>query len=135
MNRKQITTTDYHKILSHIEKGSFRAKSTQIVDKLVSKLDKALRISPVQVPKSIVTMNSCVVLQNTLTGSENIVTITYPHEADPAKGKVSLFTPIGVALLGCKVGDTASWAISSRVSHYMVKRILYQPEAAGDYHL
>jgi regulator of nucleoside diphosphate kinase len=38
-------------------------------------------------------------------------------------------------MLGYEVGDTFEWDVPGGVRRLKVKQILYQPEAAGDYHL
>lgn len=60
-------------------------------------------------------------------------TLVFPEDADPGKGRISVLAPIGTGMLGCRVGDTFEWDTPSgkRVIH--VKRIIYQPEAAGDF--
>jgi regulator of nucleoside diphosphate kinase len=63
------------------------------------------------------------------------VTLTYPDEADNRKMKISVFSPIGVALLGCQEGDIASWRVPSGIGRFKVLRVTYQPEAAGHYFL
>jgi regulator of nucleoside diphosphate kinase len=35
--------------------------------------------------------------------------VTYPSEADIAQNKVSIFTPIGTALIGLGVGESIEW--------------------------
>jgi len=46
-----------------------------------------------------------------------------------------VLAPIGMAMLGYRVGDTFEWEVPAGISHLRVLEILYQPEAAGDYHL
>jgi regulator of nucleoside diphosphate kinase len=38
-------------------------------------------------------------------------------------------------MLGYSVGDTIEWPVPEGLRRIQVKEILYQPEAAGDYHL
>ena len=49
--------------------------------------------------------------------------------------KVSVFSPIGTAILGYREGSTIEWEVPSGTSTIIIKKILYQPEAAGEYHL
>jgi regulator of nucleoside diphosphate kinase len=43
--------------------------------------------------------------------------------------------PLGMALLGYRKGDIVKWTVPSGVKKLRVDDIIYQPEAAGDYHL
>ena len=51
------------------------------------------------------------------------------------QGKISILAPIGTAMLGYEVGDSFEWDVPAGKRRLLVKRILYQPEASGDYHL
>jgi regulator of nucleoside diphosphate kinase len=37
-------------------------------------------------------------------------------------------------VLGYRVGDTVEWKVPAGLKKLRVKEIVYQPEAAGDYH-
>ena len=43
------------------------------------------------------------------TGRVQTVTLVYPNEADIAKGRASVLTPIGTALIGLAVGKSINW--------------------------
>ena len=68
-------------------------------------------------------------------GEELVLTLVFPEDADLAENKVSVLAPIGMAMLGYRVGDVFEWQVPAGVSRLKVLEILYQPEAAGDYHL
>ncbi len=46
-----------------------------------------------------------------------------------------MLAPIGTAMLGYEVGDVFEWAVPAGTRRLQIKEILYQPEAAGDFHL
>ncbi|PKM28476.1 MAG: GNAT family N-acetyltransferase [Gammaproteobacteria bacterium HGW-Gammaproteobacteria-12] len=41
----------------------------------------------------------------------------------------------GAAILGYQEGDAIDWRVSDRTRRIEIRKVLYQPEAAGDYHL
>ncbi|MEL7610402.1 MAG: GNAT family N-acetyltransferase [Bacillota bacterium] len=86
------------------------------------------RLSP-----KVVTMNSKALLY--LNGKEEEVSLVYPHEADRIGKKLSVLSPVGTAILGYSEGDDIEWEIPSGTADITIKKILYQPEAAGHYHL
>ncbi len=49
--------------------------------------------------------------------------------------KLSVFSGIGTAILGYKGGDAIDWRIQDRTRCIRIEKVLYQPEAAGDFHL
>ena len=46
-----------------------------------------------------------------------------------------LASGIGTAILGYKEGDAIDWRIPDRTRRIWIEKVLYQPEAAGDFHL
>jgi regulator of nucleoside diphosphate kinase len=64
-----------------------------------------------------------------------VFTLVFPAEADYERGRLSVLAPIGMALLGYRAGETVEWKVPSGVRRLKIEQVLYQPEAAGDYHL
>jgi regulator of nucleoside diphosphate kinase len=65
-------------------------------------------------------------------GEERVTTLAYPHGANPDRGRISVMTPIGTALLGQKVRNVVRCSTPDGTKRYQVKRIIYQPEAAKE---
>jgi regulator of nucleoside diphosphate kinase len=68
-------------------------------------------------------------------GEEMILTLVFPKDADISQDKISVLAPIGTAVLGYHVGDTIEWEVPDGIRKLEVRKILYQPEASGDYDL
>ena len=100
---------------------------------LEHEIERAIVVDPRQVARDVVTMNSRALLQ--LDDEEVEVALVYPEEADDSAGKLSVFSGIGTAILGYKEGDAIDWRIPDRTCHIRIGKVLYQPEAAGDFHL
>jgi len=97
-------------------------------------LDNAEFIKPQDIPADVVTMNSLFTIVETESGSTNKLMLCYPSDAEPAKGYISVLSPVGASLLGRKAGTVAQWATPNGEQHFaVVKEILFQPEASGDY--
>ncbi|VCU68272.1 Regulator of nucleoside diphosphate kinase [Pigmentiphaga humi] len=95
-------------------------------------LDQADQLEPSEMPADVVTMHTRVEVQDE-TGTR-LLTLCYPHEADAAQGLVSVFSPLGAALLGVRVPGTISWTPPDGERRELrATRIDYQPEANGDY--
>jgi regulator of nucleoside diphosphate kinase len=132
--RMFITISDYERI-REVTDDSWKGKNPELIDRLMENLKTAKMIPPANISGNIVTMNSCVMLKNVATGQQADITVTYPHDADNMQRKVSVFSPIGAALLGCQEGDIVSWKVPQGMGKFQIVKIKYQPEAAGDYHL
>ena len=61
--------------------------------------------------------------------------LVYPQDADDSAGKLSVYSDIGTAILGYKEGDAFDWRIPNRTRRISIEKVLYQPEAAGDFDL
>ncbi len=129
-----ITNLDRERIKKILDELSERNQSSvKSVKKLEDELNRALIVDPRQVPQDVITMNSKALLQ--LNDEDIEVSLVYPKDADLGTMKLSIFSPIGTAILGYKEGDTIEWEVPAGTSKIHIKKILYQPEAAGDYHL
>ena len=77
------------------------------IGELGYKLANAQVIDPAKVPKDVVRFGSTVVVENVDTQEEVEYQVVGPDEADIDKGKISVSSPLGKALLGKKPGDEA----------------------------
>lgn len=100
---------------------------------LEHEIERAVVVDPLQVPHDVVTMNSRALLQ--VDDEEVEVALVYPEDADGSAGKLSVCSGIGTAILGYKEGVALDWRVSNRTRRIRIGKLLYQPEAAGDFHL
>jgi len=101
---------------------------------LRAELDRADVVEPADMPPHIVTMNSTVVFEDESDGEKLTLTLVYPAGAG-ASGTVSIFAPVGSALLGLARGQHIDWPMpDGRKRRLKVLEITYQPEAAGHLH-
>lgn len=85
------------------------AHAHEVDERLGDELERAVIVPSTQIPPDIVTMNSRVTFVDAATGATSTVVLVYPHDADAAHGKLSVFAPIGAALLGLAVGQVITW--------------------------
>lgn len=131
-----ITEFDKHRLSELVEELQRTGYAhREALRGLEGELNRAIVVSSQEVPPEVITMNSRVRLYDVDLEEDLIVTLVFPEAADPAEGKVSVLAPIGMAMLGYRVGDTFEWQVPNGISRMKVLEILYQPEAAGDYHL
>jgi len=131
-----ITDTDrdrLEKLLLGTRQWSSRDKAH--LQALEEELDKAHTVESREIPGDVVTMRSQVRVRDMKSGAEMDISVVFPSEADSEQGKISVLAPIGTALLGYRVGDVVEWKVPGGLRRLKVERILYQPEAAGHYHL
>lgn len=133
-SRIYITETDMKRLNKLLQ---FYLHDVKVPDEFIrdleNEINRATVIDSTEVAGDIITMNSRVLLH--LDGEETEVTLVYPKDADMNNNKLSVFSPIGTAILGYNEGSVIEWEVPSGVTKIHIKKILYQPEAAGDFHM
>ena len=131
-----ITETDVKRLADLLAVAEeFNYKDRDDLKKLVTELERAKVVNSPEVPRDVVTMNSKVVIVDEDTQEEMVYTLVYPKDANVEAGRLSVFAPLGTAILGYREGDTIEWEVPRGTRRLRVKEVAYQPEAAGDYHL
>lgn len=100
---------------------------------LEHEIERATVVDPRQVAQDVITMNSRALVQ--LDDEAVEVALVYPEDADDRAGKLSVCSGVGTAILGYKEGDAFEWRLRNRTRQIRIEKVLYQPEAAGDFHL
>lgn len=106
-----------------------------ILENLQEEIGKCQIVQSHQVPANVVTLNSRVRLRDLDADQEMVLTLALPGAANFEEGRISVASPVGTAILGYAAGDTIEWNVPSGTKRIRIEEILYQPEAAGDYHL
>jgi len=131
-----ITQFDLERLQRLLQEAKYTGyRKSEYLEKLQEELERAEIVSPKEIPGDVITMNSIVCLVDLDTGEEETYTLVFPENADIKQGKISVLAPIGTAMLGYEVGDIFEWEVPAGKRRLRVAKILYQPEASGDYHL
>lgn len=126
-----LSSLDLERIEALLEKqaGSFPGRTA-----LEAELDRADVLEPAEIPANLVTMNSTVRFTLLESGKTNTLTLVYPKDMDGSPDKVSVFAPVGIALLGLSVGDQFQMPSPTGQVTVRVDGIDFQPESAGELH-
>jgi regulator of nucleoside diphosphate kinase len=126
-----ITDQDYERLSLLLQHA--HADAAALLDE---ELGRARVVSQKEIPRDVVTMNSQVRFKDEETGKESEVTLVYPKDADVTKSRVSILAPVGMALIGLRLGQSIDWPMpNGKVRKLKVISIAYQPEANGDWDL
>lgn len=90
---------------------SAMARAPEVAVRLLNEVDRANLIADCDLPDDVIAIDSFVTYQVALTGAINTIRLVRPHEADPAKMRVSIVSGIGAALIGLKVGQRIQWEL------------------------
>jgi len=129
-----ITEPDREKLKDLIRKAYYTEyRGSDYLKSLAGEIDKAKVVDPHKIPPDVITLNSTAQLIDLETNDEMTYTLVFPDDADVAQGKISILAPIGTAMLGYRVGDIFEWETPGGIRKIKVLKILFQPEASGNF--
>ncbi len=137
MSKRKIFITKFDKkrledILADAS-ASNGGRDRQDLKMLQAELELAKVLDSNKIPSTVVTMNSKLRFRDLDSNAETEVTLVFPIEANFDAGRLSVTSPIGTAMLGYSEGETIEWAVPAGKRRIKIEKILYQPEAAGDF--
>ncbi|MGR3564651.1 MAG: nucleoside diphosphate kinase regulator [Heliomarina sp.] len=84
-------------------------RNPDLADRLLGEIGRARIVPAAKLPPNIVAIGRAVTYRDESTDQEKTVTPVYPEDADIARGRISILTPIGVALIGLAEGASLHW--------------------------
>jgi regulator of nucleoside diphosphate kinase len=131
-----INKLDYQRLRMWAEraKSQFRFSNAHF-DNMLRKAGEATLVEPEEIPADVVTMNSRICLRYINNNETKEIQLVYPESADIKRNRISIFAPLATTLLGCKQGSLAILSTPNGTVRVLIDKILYQPEAAGDFTL
>lgn len=94
-------------------------------------VDQAEVLPARHIDADIVTMDSEVVVRDLDTHHTIVLRVVFPGMAHAAARRISVLTPLGMAVLGRRAGDNVTWQTPGGLRRLRVDRVLYQPEREG----
>ena len=130
-----ITESDFDRLRHLVESPRYRITHAMLIPTLREGLERCRVVEPGSVPRGVVTMHSRVAIRDLKADAPETYTLVFPEDADINARKLSVLAPLGTALLGARTGEVVEFAAPGGVRRLKVEKILYQPEASGDFHL
>jgi regulator of nucleoside diphosphate kinase len=135
MKKTIITIPDRERLIKLIDDTDMGRSDRRRVEDLEAKLKSSHVVASKTVPPDVITMNSEVLLWDSGEANDLVYSLVYPDNADIMSNRISVLAPVGTAILGGREGDTIEWDVPGGTVRVSIKKILYQPEAAGDFEL
>ena len=130
-----ITEADFDRLKHVVESPLYRVTHAALIPALKEGLERCRVVEPGRVPDGVVTMHSKVSVRDLEEDEAETYTLVFPDEADVDQGRLSVLAPLGTALLGARAGRVVEFAAPAGTRRLKVEKVLYQPEAAGHFHL
>lgn len=107
--RPRITIDRAHADRLESLADSAQRRMPELADRLLEEIGRARIVDTAKMPANVVTLGNSVTYRDETTGREQTAILVLPGEANIDEGRVSILTPIGVALLGLPEGATFWW--------------------------
>jgi len=85
------------------------ARMPGMADRLLTELARARVVASDRLPADVVAVGRTVTWRDETSGREQTATLVWPEDADISAGRMSVATPVGVALIGLSAGARFSW--------------------------
>jgi len=99
-----LSRHDYNTLNSLAARGD--TENTQVLEEELSRADV---LPDESIPADVVSIHSKVSVTDLESGTDSVITLVYPHEADVESHKVSILAPMSLALLGLRAGQSYEW--------------------------
>jgi regulator of nucleoside diphosphate kinase len=125
-----VLARDEHRLLTVLALSGTE-HSPEESDSLLYELERASVVADGAVPLDVVRMGS-VVFYRTTSGDHRSVQLVFPKDADIEAGKISIMTPVGIALIGLRTGQSITWLTRDGRKEVLTVLGVIQPGGAGD---
>lgn len=79
-----------------------------------------------QLPEDVVGLKSVVEIRDKVSGQKFTFQIVLPGDANVRNNKISVFAPIGIALLGYRTGTEIQWEMPSGIRSFLILSVRQQ---------
>ncbi len=129
-----MTWPDHAQLTALVESQAFRKKGYDSLafQRLAGELERAQLVASQDIPADVVTMDSHIRVSDLDSKEKLAFTLSWPDKADPEHGRINVLAPLGMALLGCRVGQKVAWPVPNGTRRLRVDEVISQPENSTD---
>ena len=106
-----MTEADHYRLSQLVSSSGVGPRGTKI---LAEELARAVIVRPGELPQAFAKLGSTVRYEDRTSGRGRTVQLVLPEAADIDQNRISVFTPVGAALLGLAVGQEFTWEAADR---------------------
>jgi regulator of nucleoside diphosphate kinase len=122
-----IIKEEYNLLIQYLAQKKKGLYSRIAALRLRAELNKAIQLDKKDFPDDVVKINSTVIVKDIDTNRVMTYTIVMPEKADRQHSKVSILSPIGIALLGFRKGIHFTWQYFSARQRLSILEVYNSP--------
>lgn len=104
----------------------------KVLRELYRELCRATLLEPGEPTDDIVAMNSIITLRDLQSQALETYTLVFPLHADIANRQLSVLSPAGASVLGCRQGENLCWPAHSGWRMMMIEEVISATPAEAD---
>lgn len=117
-----LTTSDYKTIHTLLQNLPAHLKGKE-VSLLQQEIKSAQIVSDESISEDIIQLNSKFEVVELSSGKTMSLQLALPHQADLKQNKISILSPLGVALIGFSKGMTVEWMLPGGLKKLQINRV------------
>lgn len=117
-----LTTSDYKTIHTLIQNLPTHLKGKE-VSQLQQEIKSAQIVSDDSITEDIIQLNSKFEVVELSSGKRMNFQLVLPHQADLKQNKISILSPLGVALIGFRKGMTIEWVLPGGLKKLQINHV------------
>lgn len=125
-----MSWVDHAKLTDMVEvyRNGRKGPDAKAFERLAGELARARLVAAEDIPSDVVTMDTQAKVRDLDSDEVFAFTLSWPEQADAASARINVLAPLGMALLGCRVGQQIEWPVPNGVRRLRVEEVLFQPE-------
>ena len=125
-----MTWPDHAQLTAMVEsrRNGRHGPDAKAFERLAAELARARLVAVQDIPSDVVTMSTRAKVRDLDSDEVFSFTLSWPDQADDASDRINVLAPLGMALLGCRVGQEVEWSVPGGMRRLRVEDVLFQPE-------
>lgn len=125
MNPKPIYLSrgDEARIRARLPAFAGQKRSRSSIAGLLAEINRAVVVNDGSLPPDVVSLESAVEVVDQESSERETYVLSLPENSDPAQNRISVFSPLGTALLGYAAGDELVWTMPGGPRRLLIRSV------------
>lgn len=123
MKKKILVKQDDYLLLTNFIESNRNSLSNYTYNKLSKELKDAEIISESKLPDNVIGVNSEIEVEESGSNKKMKIKLVLPKNSNPKIFHISIFAPIGTALIGYRTGDSVEWEVGGKLRTFRILNV------------